>query len=231
MRKGKFDDYIIAKVLHAYLIEGKSHRFIQREILELPAPAKGGGFVAMQILHEFNIKGKDKGILKNNFERLNEIESYAVHLIKSYLEIQEEAVKNIEYKINPKNKKTEQYSVLKTRVYQDVLKRYVLLNYCNKCALCDIDQPELLVASHIIPWSVNEDKRLNLDNCILLCNLHDKLFDKGFICLDGDLTVRVSKQLSKNVLKYITELSFRKPTTILPNIDNLKVRMEQIFKK
>ena len=59
----KFDNYIIAEVIKAYLIDGRSHRNIQREILNLPAPAKGGGFVVMELLHHFNIRGDKKSLL------------------------------------------------------------------------------------------------------------------------------------------------------------------------
>ena len=48
------------KVVHAFVVEGKSHREIQREILNLPAPARGGGYVAMNILHYYGLTGKAK---------------------------------------------------------------------------------------------------------------------------------------------------------------------------
>lgn len=57
------EDYIL-RVIMAYLFDGKSHRQIQREILGLPAPANGGGFIVMDILHNFDIRGDKKGILQ-----------------------------------------------------------------------------------------------------------------------------------------------------------------------
>ena len=42
---------------------------------------------------------------------------------------------------------------IKTRVNQSVFRQMVLANYTNKCAITGIDIPELLLASHIIPWS------------------------------------------------------------------------------
>ena len=39
---------------------------IQEEILEKEAPARGGGFLAMTILHGFEIKDDKKGILSKN---------------------------------------------------------------------------------------------------------------------------------------------------------------------
>jgi len=55
---------------------------------------------------------------------------------------------------------------VKTRVNQNVFRQIVLANYDNKCALTGIDLSELLVASHIIPWSENEHERLNPENGI-----------------------------------------------------------------
>ena len=45
---------------------------------------------------------------------------------------------------------------VKTRVNQNVFRQIVLSNYDSRCALTCIDLSELLVASHIIPWSRNE---------------------------------------------------------------------------
>lgn len=47
-------------------------------------------------------------------------------------------------------------SQVKTRVNQNIFRQIILANYDYKCALSGIDIPELLVASHIIPWSENK---------------------------------------------------------------------------
>jgi putative restriction endonuclease len=58
-----------AKVIKAYLIEAKSLRQIQQDILGIEAPARGGGYVTMQILHHYMITGNKKGVLlSNSFE-------------------------------------------------------------------------------------------------------------------------------------------------------------------
>ena len=54
---------IEAQVIYAFLVESLSHRKIQEKILKTEAPARGGGFLAMNILHEFDIKAEKKGIL------------------------------------------------------------------------------------------------------------------------------------------------------------------------
>ncbi|MFP3356290.1 hypothetical protein R0K17_02920 [Planococcus sp. SIMBA_143] len=63
---GNLSEEKIFQVLKSYLIEAKSHRSIQEEILNMDAPARGGGFVAMQILHHYGIRGDRKGILLRN---------------------------------------------------------------------------------------------------------------------------------------------------------------------
>lgn len=58
-----YPESIDAQVIKAYLMESKSHRKIQEEMLKMDAPARGGGFEAMKILHAYEIKGDKKGIL------------------------------------------------------------------------------------------------------------------------------------------------------------------------
>lgn len=231
MRNKNIDEYIIFKVLYSYLFAEKSHRWIQKEILGLPAPAKGGGFVTMDILHHYNLRGEHKGFLRKNYSNISLLEEKTKKLIESFIETQNEAKNLIERKpINPNKNKTERSSTVKVRVYQDVLKEYVSENYNHKCALCEIDQPELLIASHIIPWRADESKRLELENCILLCVIHDKLFDKGLITINEN-NVIVSNELKQSVQHHVKDLVFRKPSQNPPEIQYLTLHNEEIFKK
>jgi putative restriction endonuclease len=231
MRIKNLDDYTAFKVLYAYLVDKKSHRSIQKEVLGLPAKANGGGFVAMDILHHFNIKEEHKGLLSKNYDNISDLDEKAKELIESFIEARIEAKNLIERKpIKPNKNKTERNANVKVRVYQDVLKEYLLENYNHKCALCDIDQSELLIASHIVPWSLNETARLELENCILLCVLHDKLFDKGFITI-ADNNVVVSKKLKQSVHYHVKDLVFRQPLQNPPNNEYLMLHYDQIFKK
>jgi putative restriction endonuclease len=45
---------------------------------------------------------------------------------------------------------------MSTRVNQNFFRRLVLTSYDNKCALTGIEAPELLIASHIVPWAENK---------------------------------------------------------------------------
>lgn len=91
--------------------------------------------------------------------------------------------------------------IVKTRVNQNVFRQIVLANYDGKCALTGIDLPELLVASHVIPWAENVQERLNPENGICLSALYDDAFDCGLISFDSSCRTIFSSRLRKNVGK------------------------------
>ncbi|MDP3928811.1 MAG: HNH endonuclease [Bacteroidota bacterium] len=86
---------------------------------------------------------------------------------------------------------------VKTRVNQNVFRQIVVANYSGKCAITGIDLPELLFASHIIPWSKNEEERLNPENGICLSALYDKAFDKGLIAINEKYQILLSEKLKQ----------------------------------
>jgi putative restriction endonuclease len=88
---------------------------------------------------------------------------------------------------------------VKTRVNQNVFRQIVLANYSGKCAITNIDIPDLLIASHIIPWSANEQERLNPENGLCLSPLYDKAFDKGLIAIDTNYRVILSTEIRDRI--------------------------------
>lgn len=90
---------------------------------------------------------------------------------------------------------------VKTRINQSVFRKIVLVNYSSKCAITKIDIPDLLFASHILPWSKNEKERLNPENGICLSALYDRAFDKGYIGFTDDYKVLLSSTLKENSSK------------------------------
>lgn len=89
-------------------------------------------------------------------------------------------------------------SITKRRKGQEYFRRMILTNYDCHCAISGIDIPQLLLASHIIPWSdkSHTKERLNPENGICLSALYDKAFDKGLITISpDDYTVILSSAL------------------------------------
>jgi len=84
----------------------------------------------------------------------------------------------------------------------------VLSSYENRCALTGIAVPQLLIASHIIPWSENEDRRADPTNGLSLNSLHDKAFDRHLF--DEDFRLVVSSFLRKNDVPEFQSANFAK---------------------
>lgn len=86
--------------------------------------------------------------------------------------------------------------LVKTRVNQSLFRRVVINNYSHTCAICGLDIDNLLVASHIIKWSEDQSQRLNPENGLCLCSIHDKAFEEGFIAIKNDYRIKISDKLS-----------------------------------
>lgn len=92
---------------------------------------------------------------------------------------------------------TEGTAQRKTRIGQSFFRTAVLSGYRHQCGVCALKIPDLLVASHIIPWRENAAIRLRPDNGIALCAIHDKAFDLGFWSLNSQLKIILSPRLSQ----------------------------------
>lgn len=134
----------------------------------------------------------------------------------------------------------DQLSITKRRKGQDYFRRMILANYGRRCALTGISVPQLLLASHIIPWADKSHKkdRLNPCNGICLSALYDKAFDKGLFTISpDDYTI----QLSSALREYGTQEYFDKqfgsisgkqitmPIEYKPNRDFLAYHRDHVF--
>lgn len=90
-------------------------------------------------------------------------------------------------------------AVVKIRVNQGVFRDRLLQRFNCCCCLCGLSNRNLLIASHIKPWSVCEpEEKLDLDNGFLMCPNHDRLFDQGWITFDDDGKIIIADGLSEN---------------------------------
>lgn len=126
---------------------------------------------------------------------------------------------------------------MKTRVNQNMFRQIVLANYNSKCAITGIDIAELLLASHIIPWSQNEKERLNPENGICLSALYDKAFDRGLIGIDSSNKIVLSPKIIEHCDKEYYDIHFgaikglkiNMPQKYNPNPLFLEWHMDEVF--
>lgn len=172
--------------------------------------------------------------INNKEELLFESESILARLEKQSIETKfSEILKGVEG-IKGETKLRE----VKTRVNQNTFRLIVLANYSDKCAITGIDIPDLLIASHIVPWAKNEHERLNPENGICLSPLYDKAFDKGFMGIDSHYKVILSPELKKRTVNDYYQSYFRiiegkdihLPQKYLPKKEFLEWHLEEVFK-
>lgn len=89
----------------------------------------------------------------------------------------------------------EREATVRVRVNQSFFRRRIVSAYEFRCCVTGLAVPELLVASHIVPWAQDTANRLNPRNGLCLNALHDRAFDRGLMVVDDTMHVRFSPRL------------------------------------
>ena len=93
------------------------------------------------------------------------------------------------------NGPTEAVANVKLRRGQEYFREAVLNNFGVRCGITELPIRELLIASHILPWSTHVEERLNVRNGLCLSRLHDAAFDRGLIAFDDQLRLVLSPRI------------------------------------
>ena len=94
---------------------------------------------------------------------------------------------------------TDRESTVRIRRVQSFCRAAVLTSYDGRCAISGMCGPELVTASHIVPWAASESRRADPTNGLCLNALFDRAFDRLLIAIDEDGRVLVSPRLRERV--------------------------------
>lgn len=98
----------------------------------------------------------------------------------------------------------EKYALTKIRINQGAIRKNALKKYNSRCAICNMNAEELLIASHIKAWTDStESEKGDVDNILLLCPNHDALFDKHYISFDAFGQIIISPQINSENQKLL----------------------------
>jgi|SRR5215469_826304 len=128
-------------------------------------------------------------------------------------------------------------AIVRTRVNQGFFRAAVLAAYGTRCCITGLSVPQLLNASHIIPWALDVKNRTNPRNGLCLNVTHDRAFDCGLLTVTPELRVRVSPKIkavkrdlsAQRFLMHYDGWSLRTPSRFLPEADFLRYHNEKIF--
>lgn len=193
----------------------------QRGVIGLP----GGKKQVEPIWEEFT--NNKEGILFESEQLLAQLEMNPVEIKYAHIL---KGTENLEGKTRLRE--------VKTRINQNVFRQIVLANYSSTCAISGLNIQDLLVASHIVPWSKNEKERLNPENGLCLSALYDQAFDKGLIGINTRFEVILSKDLKmkKNDSYYgaffgpYAGEKIRVPEKYYPRREFLEYHLDMVFR-
>lgn len=105
----------------------------------------------------------------------------------------------------PHNLRTTRMGIVEQRSVQSQYRQRALALWKGRCAVLGIEEPKILIASHIKPWRASSDQeRLDPKNSLILSPLYDKLFDLGMISFRAsDGSIQLSKQLTSSEYEHL----------------------------
>lgn len=107
------------------------------------------------------------------------------------------------FKVIPPNS-TEREGLVTSRVGQGAYRKRIIHRWRYKCAVTSFDKLDVLVASHIVPWSESTDEeRLDVDNGLLLSPTYDALFDRHLITFDKQGQIILSNAIEQQAYQKI----------------------------
>jgi hypothetical protein len=115
------------------------------------------------------------------------------------------------------------------RMFQQKLRRDMILMYNGQCCICGLDRQEFLVASHIVSVKIDTSVAADRRNCLLLCVLHDRALEKGYLGLLDNYTIVVNHGKSSRHPVLIREIVKREGQQIqLPQDHALRPSVEYL---
>lgn len=147
--------------------------------------------------------------------------------------------RKIQYELpgKPHSGPTEKVATVRVRAGQNFFRRAVLAAYGSRCCITGNPIPELLTASHILPWADYPEHRTNPQNGLCLAAHFDRAFDKGLVTFDEKLRLKLSPQLRCWLPDAALEREFvpmessplRLPERFQPDKDFLEFHRKNIF--
>lgn len=93
---------------------------------------------------------------------------------------------------------TEKVILAKLRIGQGTYRSGLIAKYNGECVVTGINNPKLLIASHIKPWSVcGDNEKIDIENGLLLSANMDKLFDCGLITFNNTGKLSISSFIGR----------------------------------
>lgn len=157
-------------------------------------------------------------------------------LLAARIEIDDEQPDEVRLRV-PTVEATEVAGTVMQRRGQSFFRHAVLAAYESRCCVTGIAAPALLRASHIVPWALSPERRLDPRNGLCLNALHDAAFDRGLMTVDesgcvlyaGSLWQADHSDEAVALLRMFDRAKIRDPQRLQPDSTYLAYHREHVF--
>ena len=132
---------------------------------------------------------------------------------------------------------SETTKLTKQRIHQAFFRDAVLSSYDSTCCVTGLAISNCLIASHIVPWSKDEQFRTDPTNGLCLSATFDRLFDAGLMTITCDFVVQLSSSVIKSKHTQTQQLlnpyhnqPIRRPLRFYPSQERLEWHRMHCFK-
>lgn len=146
-------------------------------------------------------------------------------------------LRDIKPPLAPFDGPTEAQRITRVRLAQTFFRQTVLASYASRCCITANPVPQLLIASHILPWGKDPKERINPRNGLCLARTHDAAFDAGLITLDENWRLVLSQRLRDYLPNQTLEENFKAyegkpiqlPEKFQPDGEFMRRHREEVF--
>lgn len=238
------EEITVALALYCQMPFGKIH---SRNAIIVDVAEKIGRTPSALAMKMLNLASLDPKIRNSGRSGLGNVSSLDQKVWDEFHNDWEQAIEKAEKYLTFEFEEIDQekFSSEKTTFIGEVVQRRkqaffrnaILASYKSTCCISGLNHRKLLIASHIVPWSVDKKNRLNPQNGLCLSVLYDKVFDLGYITITPKYEVVVSDEFKKEAtdsfsqenLYSIHGKKIELPEKFLPSIDFLEYHNNNVF--
>jgi hypothetical protein len=172
------------------------------------AGMQGPWFLALDhlgVIAEFNLPAAamvGPGSARFSFDSLRALYSALHRVYQLSVSLPDAPLREFEATVVGLPRTTEAERLVVQRIGQDIFRARLIDYWQGQCPLTGISDPDLLRASHIVPWSEcgSDAERLDVYNGLLLSALWDAAFDRALVTFDDEGKPELSPDLSEHEL-------------------------------
>lgn len=217
------DELILAMNLYCQLPFGRFHKGAPEVIRLASAIDRTPSSVAMKLSNlasldpahlDRGVKGlsgasqADRQVWREFHDDWERLSSESEALRERYNLVSEEGREEVFSDAGEFTGATDRPLTVAARCAQGFFRRSVLASYENRCCVSEVNLPQLLIASHILPWSKFPGQRVDPRNGLCLSRLHDAAFDQGLITFDEDFRLVLSSSLKEATTNSVLRTAF-----------------------